>query len=93
MRGLVSELLGREIKAILKCDNQSAIHLTKNQAHHERTKHIDIRYHFIKEILEIKEIDLIKVATEENVANMFTKVVPIYVQVTSLFEALTFLYL
>ena len=36
-----------------------------------------LRYHFIKEVLERKEIDLIKVAGEENAANMFTKAVPI----------------
>ena len=59
------------------CDSQSVIHLAKNQAHHERTKHIDVRYHFIREILEKKEISLIKVVGENNAADMFTKVVPI----------------
>jgi len=75
LKGLVSELLGNNVKAILKCDSQSAIHLAKNQNHHERTKHIDIRYHFIREILEKKEINLIKVAGNDNAANMFTKAV------------------
>ena len=57
LKGLVSELIGNNVKVILKCDNQSAIHLTKNQAHNGRTKHIDVRYHFIREVLERKEID------------------------------------
>lgn len=56
---------------------KSVVHLAKNQAHHERTKHIDVRYHFIKEILEKKEISLIKVVGENNAADMFTKDVPI----------------
>jgi len=55
---------------------KSAIHLAKNEVHHERTKHIDVRYHFIREILE-KKVDLIKVPGEENAAVMFTKAVPL----------------
>ena len=57
------------------CDSQSAIYLAKNQAHYE-IKHIDVRYHFIREILERKEVNLIKVASEENAADIFTKAVP-----------------
>ena len=34
------------------CDSQSAIHLAKNQVCHARTKHIDVRYHFVLEIIE-----------------------------------------
>ena len=72
---LISELLGKNVKVILKWDSQSAIHLAKNQSHHERTKHIDIKYHFTREILENKEIDLIKVAGNDNATNMFIKIV------------------
>ena len=75
LKGLVGELLGLDVKVTLICDSQSAIHLLKNQAHHERTKHIDIRYHFIRDIIENKVVELIKVAREENVTDMFTKVV------------------
>ena len=57
------------------CDSQSVVYMVKNPSHHEKTKHIDVGYHFIREILEKKEKTLIKVAGEENVANMFTKVV------------------
>ena len=89
LRGLVSELLGRNIKAILNYDSQSAIHLVKNQAHHEITKHIDIRYHFIREVLDRREIDLIKVAGEDNVVDMFTKAVLI----TKLHHCLRFLHI
>lgn len=54
LKGLLGELLGKEIDTTLKCDKQSAIHLARNQAHHERTKHIDVHLHFIKEILDKK---------------------------------------
>lgn len=52
LRGLVQDLgLTQECTTVL-CDNQSAIHLTKNQVHHEQTKHIDIdvRMHFIRDV-------------------------------------------
>ena len=57
------------------CDSQSAIHLANNQVFHARTKHIDVRYHFVREILEEEEIFLQKILTTENPAYMLTKVV------------------
>ena len=57
------------------CDNQSAIHLVKNQIYHARTKHIDVRYHFVREILEEGEIQIQKIPTTKNPADMMTKVV------------------
>lgn len=47
LRGLVSDLGLHKNLFVVYCGNQSAIHLTKNQNYHERTKHINIRYHFI----------------------------------------------
>ena len=76
LKGIISELLRIDVKVRLMCDSQSAIHLAKNPSHHERTKHIDVRYHFIREILEKEEISLIKVVEEENAADMFTKAIP-----------------
>ncbi|GJV24696.1 zinc knuckle CX2CX4HX4C containing protein [Tanacetum coccineum] len=43
---------------------------------YERTKHINVRYHFITEIVESKEIEVAKIGTEDNAADAFTKVVP-----------------
>ena len=76
LKGLVSKLLGSDVKAILMRDSQSAIYLLKNQAHHKRTKHIDVRLHFIREIIEKHDVILTKVSGEENAADMFTKAVP-----------------
>ena len=57
------------------CDNQSAIHLAKNQVYHARTKHIDVRYRFVREIIEEGGVLIQKIKTDDNLADMLTKVV------------------
>ena len=47
LRGLLGELSSCSDKMDILCDSQSAIYLTKDQMFHERTKHIDIKYHFV----------------------------------------------
>ena len=58
------------------CDNQSAIHLDKNSSFHSRTKHIDVRYHWIREVVSSKLLQLEKIHTYHNGADMMTKVLP-----------------
>ncbi|GJU36341.1 hypothetical protein Tco_1184695 [Tanacetum coccineum] len=60
----------------LYCDNKSAIALCCNNVQHSRAKHIDIRYHFIKEQVVNGIVDLYFVQTEYQVANIFTKPLP-----------------
>jgi len=62
---------------ILYGDNQGAIALAKNPIKHQRTKHIDIRYHFIREHITKGEIVLDYVPTDQNIADVFTKSVGI----------------
>ena len=57
----------------INCDNQGAIALSKDNKFHARTKHIDIRYHFIREAVEDAKINVKYVPTEENPADIFTK--------------------
>ena len=57
----------------LFCDNLSAINISKNPIQHSRTKHIDIRHHFIRDLVEDKVITLEHVATELQLADIFTK--------------------
>ncbi|GJS90427.1 retrovirus-related pol polyprotein from transposon TNT 1-94 [Tanacetum coccineum] len=59
---------------VVNYDNQSAIHLLRNAMFHERMKHINVRYHFIREIVESKEIEVAKIGTKDNVVDAFTKV-------------------
>lgn len=54
------------------CDNQSAIHLAKNHVYIEISKHIDIRLHFVRDIISVGEIKLEKVSTEDNPSNQHT---------------------
>ncbi|GJV77066.1 retrovirus-related pol polyprotein from transposon TNT 1-94 [Tanacetum coccineum] len=54
LEGLLIELGVNLRSVVVNCDNQSAIHLSKNAMFHEGTKHINVRYHFIREIVESK---------------------------------------
>ena len=53
----------------------SAIYLAKNQMYHARTKHIDVRFHFAREILDESDIELLNIHTKENPDDMLTKVI------------------
>ena len=53
-------------------DSQSVIHLAKNSAFHSRTKHIHLKYHFIRSVLEDGELKLQKIHTSQNPADMLT---------------------
>ena len=59
---------------MLQCDSQSATHLANNSTFHSRSKHIDIRYHWIREVSEKKLLQLEKVHTNENLSDMMTNV-------------------
>ncbi len=58
---------------VIYCDNISSILLANNPVYHARTKHIEVHYHFIREKVLAKEIDLIHVSIEDQVADIFTK--------------------
>ncbi len=58
---------------VIYCDNISSILLTHNLVYHARTKHIEVHYHFIRDKVLGKEIDLIHVSIEDQVADIFTK--------------------
>ena len=63
-------------KYVVYCDNQSAIDLRKNATYYSRTKHIEVRYHLIRDAIELKRFQLKKINTSKNAVDMMTKVVP-----------------
>ena len=58
-------------------DSQSAIHLTKNDAYHSKTKRISVKYHYVIDTVATGEIVVKKIHTSENPADMLTKPLPI----------------
>ena len=64
---------GEAEQVMLKVNNKSAIALAKNPVFHERSKHILLKYHFIRDCVEAKKIELEFVSTEHQLADMLTK--------------------
>ena len=60
-------------KVPLLCDNESAIHMADNPVEHSRTKHIDIRYHFLRDHQQKGDIEIAFVNTHNQLADIFTK--------------------
>jgi hypothetical protein len=57
----------------INCDSQIAIFLAKNPTYHSKTKHIDIQYHFVRDMVEENKVLLMKVDTLKNVADSLNK--------------------
>ena len=60
-------------KTPIRCDNTSAINLTKNPVQHSRSKHIEIRHHFIRDHVQNSNVILDFVCTNDQLADVFTK--------------------
>ncbi|KAJ4820740.1 polyprotein [Rhynchospora pubera] len=74
LRRLLEELSCKEKGAtILYCDNQSTIAIGNNPVHHNRTKHIDTRFHFIRDLIEHGVFELQYISTNQQIADALTK--------------------
>ena len=70
--------IGLVQKAVrLDCDSQSAIFLAKNPAYHSKTKHIDVQYHFVRDMVEENKVLIEKVDTLKNVIDSLKNFVSI----------------
>lgn len=73
LKNLMRDLGEVQESTVIWCDNQSAIKLTINHQFHQRTKHIDIRFHFIREAEENKLIQVKYIDTKEQLVDILTK--------------------
>lgn len=74
LRKLISGLFGEKLEStIIHCDNQSCIKLTENPVFHDRSKHIDLKYHYIRDMVQRNVIKLKYIATDDQVADILTK--------------------
>ena len=58
---------------VVYCDNSSAINISKNPVQHSKAKHIEIRYHFIRDLVERKIVSLEYIPTKRKNVDIFTK--------------------
>jgi hypothetical protein len=76
-QALIAELYEPVIPPIpVYCDNQGAITLATNNKFHARTKHINIRYHYVRSLVQSGLLDLQYCPTEDDIADIFTKALP-----------------
>ena len=74
LNSLLADMKGETPKSFkLMVDNKSAIELSKNPVHHDRSKHIDTRYHFIRECLEDGRVEVEFIGTNGKLADILTK--------------------
>jgi hypothetical protein len=73
LKGLYIELCGDDSCVNLFCDRQSVICLAKDQMFHERSKHIDVKYHYMRDIAAQGKLKVCKISTHDNRADMMTK--------------------
>ena len=70
MKKFLSELGMKQENFLLHCDNQSAIQLAKKAKYHSWTKHIQRRYHWLREKVDDGEFTLVKIHTNDNGSDM-----------------------
>nr|KYP57482.1 Retrovirus-related Pol polyprotein from transposon TNT 1-94 [Cajanus cajan] len=74
MRRVLKELgYKQEGSTVIKCDNYSTIKLSKNPVMHGKSKHIDVRFHFLRDLTKNNEIELVHCGTQDQVADVMTK--------------------
>ena len=74
LRKLLFDLFDLQLDATcIHCDNQSCVKLSKNPVFHDKLKHIEIKYHYIRDMVQRGEMKLRYVVTDEQIANVLSK--------------------
>ncbi|KAK9078793.1 hypothetical protein SSX86_002851 [Deinandra increscens subsp. villosa] len=76
LRGFVNELRLSQSKTVIKCDNQGVVQLSKFNVKFDKTKHINVKLHFIRDIIKAGEVKVENVRSDENASDMLTKALP-----------------
>jgi hypothetical protein len=74
LRKLLTDLFDHEMDpTTIHCDNQSCVKLSENPVFHDRSKHIEIKYHYIRDMVQRKTVLVQYLPTYEQIADIFTK--------------------
>jgi hypothetical protein len=74
LRKLLADLFGHEMDSIvIHCDNQRCVNLSENPVFRDKSKHIKIKYHYIKDMVQRKVVHVQYLSTHKQVADVFTK--------------------
>ena len=73
LQQLYFDISGKSSSVLLRGDNMGSLSLAKNPVNHQRSKHIDVRYHFIRSLVDSKLLNLEYVSSDNNAADIFTK--------------------
>jgi transposase-like protein len=74
LRRLLQKLKCPQLESTkIRVDNKLAIELAKNPVHHERSKHINVRFHSIREYIKDGEVQVVHVQSNDQAADVFTK--------------------
>jgi hypothetical protein len=73
MKKLMEEIGHKQEKILLYCDSQSTLYIARNPTFHLRTKHIDVEYHFVHEVVEDESVDFQKVHRKKKLSRCFNQ--------------------
>jgi hypothetical protein len=76
VKGLLEKILVETGSIFIFCDSQSAIQMVKDQMYHDRSKHIDVKFYFVRQVTSSSIVKIKKIAISHNPADMMTKLIP-----------------
>jgi hypothetical protein len=74
LRKLLSDLFGHDMdSSVIHCENRSCVKLSENHVFHDKSKHIEIKYHYFIDMVQRKVVHMQYLSTREQVVDVFTK--------------------